>query len=106
MAVVTIRCPRSGKFASTGMEAEPSEFDRLGPRIFRMRCSACGSEHLWSRGTAWLTEKPKPPAAPKAEEVGLLEQAHTPTRTQPTKAARIDGDQRRRISDIIERLLR
>jgi hypothetical protein len=62
MSIVTIQCPRLGKLVSTGVEAEPDEFHRLGPKIFRMRCSACGSEHLWSRGTAWLSEATAKPS--------------------------------------------
>ena len=105
MPVVTIVCPRTGKFVSTGMELEPSEFDRLGPKIFRIRCSACGSEHLWSRGTAWLTETPKKPAANKPADIDLLKEVQAITKRNSTRDAPIDGVRRKRIADIIERLL-
>ena len=104
MAQITVTCARTGKFVWTGLESEPNEFERLRPRISRFRCSACGSEHVWSPGIAWLTEVPSP-AAPKTEKVDLLEEV-TPTRVQPTRAARIVPDHGQRISAIIERLLR
>jgi hypothetical protein len=105
MPVVTITCPRTGEFVSTGMELEPNEFDRLGPKIFRIRCSACGSQHLWARGTAWLTETPKKPAASKAEDIDLLKEVRAVTKHHPTREAAIDDPRRKRIADIVERLL-
>ena len=64
MSIVIIKCPRLGSFVSTGVEVEPAEFRQLGPKIFRMRCSVCGSEHLWSQATAWLSEAKTIKAAP------------------------------------------
>ena len=55
MPSVIMRCPRLGTLVFTGLALETAEFERLGPRIFRMRCSACGSEHVWSQATAWLS---------------------------------------------------
>jgi hypothetical protein len=55
MPSVIMRCPRLGTLVFTGVALEAVEFERLGPRIFRMRCSACGSEHVWSQATAWLS---------------------------------------------------
>jgi hypothetical protein len=105
MPVVTIACPRTGKSVSMGMELEPSEFDTLGPKIFRIRCSACGSEHLWSRGTAWLTETPKKPAANKPEDIDLLKEVRAVTKRHSTREGAIDDPRRKRIADIIDRLL-
>jgi hypothetical protein len=103
MPVVTIACPRTGKFVSTGMELEPSGFDGLGPKIFRVRCPACASEHLWSRGTAWLSPNAKEPAANDSEEVDLLKEAHALTRPHPIRDTRSPGQGR--VDDIIDRLL-
>src|ERR1700730_5654377 len=105
MPVVTIVCPRTGKFVSTGMELEPSEVDSLGPKIFRIRCSACGSQHLWARGTAWLTEAPKRPAANKPEDIDLLDEGENVRKRHSMRQAPIYGGRRERIADIIERLL-
>jgi len=55
MPSVIMRCPRQGTPVFTGVALEAAEFERLGPRIFRMRCRACGSEHAWSQATAWLS---------------------------------------------------
>ena len=105
MPIVTIACPRTGKFVSTGMELEPNDFETLGPKIFRIRCAACGSEHLWARGTAWLTETSKKPATNKPADIGLLKEVRAVTKRQSTREAPIDDPRRKRIADIIERLL-
>src|ERR1700674_1670226 len=100
MPVVTITCPRTGKFVSTGMELEPSEFDRLGPKIFRIRCSACGSEHLWARGTAWLTETPKKSATNKPEDTDLIKEVQAVTKRHSIREAPAEGARRKRTADI------
>ena len=55
MAVVTIMCSKTGDFVSTGLEMDAAEFEALASRIARMRCSSCGSEHVWAKGSAWLS---------------------------------------------------
>lgn len=52
MGVVVMRCPRTGREVTTGVEMEREAFQNLKPVIHRMRCPDCGSEHVWSRGTA------------------------------------------------------
>ena len=59
MGVVTIRCPRTAANVSVGLEITPEAFASLRPRIARMRCSACGSEHAWAKGIAWLEVDPR-----------------------------------------------
>ena len=107
MSIVTIRCPRLGSFVSTGVEAEPIEFRLLGPKIFRMRCSVCGSEHLWSQATAWLSEaktikvkaQPSNKDSPLSRFIGdLNERPRKSDRTEPIPR----GDY---IAGIIDRLL-
>src|ERR1700688_4032710 len=105
MPIVTITCPRTGEFVSTGMELEPNEFDRLGPKIFRFPCSACGSQHLWARATAWLTDTPKKPATNRPQDIDLLKEVRAVTKRHSTREAPIDGVRRERIADIVERLL-
>ncbi len=56
MGAVTIRCPRTGHAISTGIETEPSVFDRLPAVAASVRCSACGEEHFWTTRDAWLAE--------------------------------------------------
>jgi hypothetical protein len=105
MAVVTIRCPRTGSFVSTGTEIEPHQFDKLGPKIFRIRCSDCGSEHLWSRGTAWLTAQATPPLPASIGQVPLLEQVQALKSAPPIRPIATRPNPRGHVSQIIERLL-
>jgi hypothetical protein len=105
MAEITIACPATGQFVSVGSQMEPAEFDKLGPKILRILCSACGSEHLWSRATAWLVEaaakspttSPGDPSLPKAVEAVTKPRSSTGSST--------DLRPRERIADILERLL-
>ena len=66
MSSVMIRCPATGRPVSTGVETEPVVFRRLPKIAARMRCPACGQEHVWDTGTAWLAGEPLPATA--AEE--------------------------------------
>jgi hypothetical protein len=56
MGVLTIMCSRTGDYVSAGIEIEPDEFGALPATLSRMRCPACGSEHVWHKGSAWVTE--------------------------------------------------
>lgn len=70
MSLVMIRCPVTGRPVSTAIEAEPAVFRRL-PRVAgRMRCPACGQDHVWNVGAAWLADAPHPvePAKRNATE--------------------------------------
>ena len=57
MGFIAIFCPRTGREVSTGIESDRDGFDRLRPMIVRMKCPACGSEHVWSKATARLVEQ-------------------------------------------------
>jgi hypothetical protein len=54
MSSVMITCPATGRAVSTAIETEPSVFRRLPNVAARMRCPACGQEHVWMVGSAWL----------------------------------------------------
>jgi cytochrome c-type biogenesis protein CcmH/NrfF len=54
MSSVMIRCPTTGLAVSTEIETEPSVFRKLPKVAARMRCSACGQEHIWMTSSAWL----------------------------------------------------
>jgi hypothetical protein len=60
MSSVMIRCPATGHAVSTGIETEPVVFRRLPKVTARMRCPACGQEHAWNVGVAWLAGEPLP----------------------------------------------
>jgi hypothetical protein len=108
MGVVVMRCPRTGRDVPTGTEIERDEFAALKPVLHRMRCPACGSEHVWSKGTSeWRAGPPgtvrtgdKLPARPKDIFDGLVlaETAETPE-------ARVEPSGSRRISALVNRLL-
>jgi hypothetical protein len=70
MSSVMIRCPATGRPVSTGIETEPAVFARLPPLAARMLCPACGQEHAWNTGAAWLAGEPRvaEPVAPAAED--------------------------------------
>ncbi len=57
MSSVMIRCPVTGEPVSTAIEVEPSVFRRLPKVSARMLCPACGQEHVWATGSAWLADE-------------------------------------------------
>ena len=105
MAEVTIACPATGRFVSVGLEMEPAEFEKLGPKISRMRCSACGSEHLWSVATAWLADSPPKPPATSRDDSDLWKSVEAVTKPRFSAGAQIDLSPRERITGILQRLL-
>jgi len=54
MSAVMTRCPNTGRAVSTGITTASVHFDSLPDVGVRMRCSACGRDHLWRRRDAWL----------------------------------------------------
>lgn len=67
MSSVMIKCPKTGRVVSTAIEVEPSVFRRLPKVTARMYCPACGEEHIWSMGSAWLAGEPR--LVPEPREV-------------------------------------
>jgi hypothetical protein len=59
MSPIMIRCPKTGRPVSTGIEIEHGDFRRLPNVRARMRCPACGQEHVWRRSAAWLEREPR-----------------------------------------------
>jgi hypothetical protein len=70
MSSVMIGCPRTDRAVSTAIEMEPSDFHRLPNVRARMLCPACGQEHVWMTGSAWLLGEPRlvATAVPEATE--------------------------------------
>jgi hypothetical protein len=56
MSFITVMCPKTGDLISTGIEIDAGSFAGSPTTVFRTRCQACGSEHAWSKGRAWLAE--------------------------------------------------
>ena len=59
MSSVMIRCPNTGRPVSTAIETEPNVFRKLPNIRARMRCPACGREHIWRVTEAWLAGEPR-----------------------------------------------
>jgi hypothetical protein len=59
MSSVMIRCPITGDSVSTEIETEPTVFRKLPNVAARMRCPACGEEHVWMTSSAWLSTGPR-----------------------------------------------
>jgi hypothetical protein len=59
MSPIMIRCPKTGHAVSTAIEIEHNDFRRLPNVRARMRCPACGQEHVWRKSAAWLEGEPR-----------------------------------------------
>jgi uncharacterized C2H2 Zn-finger protein len=58
VGTVTIRCPRTGRQVSTGLELDEATWDSLPVVLSRMTCPSCGAEHVWSKTYArYVTTK-------------------------------------------------
>jgi hypothetical protein len=69
MSAVMIRCPITRKSVSTAIEVEPSVFRKLPKVAGRMVCPACGQEHIWATGAAWLADEPRLANGPRPTAV-------------------------------------
>jgi endogenous inhibitor of DNA gyrase (YacG/DUF329 family) len=49
MAELQIKCPKTGKFVSTGVEMDAAEFGGTPGYEARIRCPHCGETHAWKR---------------------------------------------------------
>jgi len=91
MAEVTILCPRTGERVPTGLDIDEEAFQSLRPVVSRMKCPACGSEHVWSKANARLAQssltstrhRPPPPV-----EVPPILAASAPVSEALSNAAR------------------
>jgi endogenous inhibitor of DNA gyrase (YacG/DUF329 family) len=61
MGAVMIKCPKSGRAVSTGIEIERDTFDQLPNVSSAMNCPACGSHHVWHKADAWIDDGPSGP---------------------------------------------
>jgi hypothetical protein len=59
MSTVMIRCPVTGHPVPTAIEIEASVFRQLPNVAAKMTCPACGQEHIWNTGSAWLAGQPR-----------------------------------------------
>lgn len=69
MSLVMIRCPATGRAVSTAIDTEPASFRKLPKVTANMRCPACGQDHEWSVGSAWLSGEPRLVSQRRAEKI-------------------------------------
>lgn len=63
MAVVMIKCPRTGRQISTEMEVDRSRFYSMPVFFSRTLCPICKINHEWFAMNAWICEEETPPTA-------------------------------------------
>ena len=82
---IAMYCPRTGREVSTGVESDREAFQKLKPVVVRMKCPACGSEHVWSKATARLVETlvPGPVAVTKAPPPATTVRNRQPPAAKP-----------------------
>jgi hypothetical protein len=54
VAMLMIKCPRTGQDVSTGILTDPDSYRKIPEALVQTRCSHCGLEHAWSPEDAWL----------------------------------------------------
>lgn len=57
MAMVMIKCPKTGETVATGHDTEPEYFNSLATTMSSsvlQNCPSCGETHQWSKSVAFL----------------------------------------------------
>jgi endogenous inhibitor of DNA gyrase (YacG/DUF329 family) len=54
MAMVMIRCPKTGQDVPTGIDTDFRTFSGLPTTLARAHCPHCGRNHTWNKDAAWL----------------------------------------------------
>jgi hypothetical protein len=62
MGVLLVKCPKTGKMFSTGIQADAETVKNLPEVQTRLRCPHCGTDHLWLPRDAVYTEALAPAA--------------------------------------------
>ena len=55
MAMLMIRCPRTGLEVPTEIETDPHSFQTIPDVLIYTRCPHCKIDHAWWPDEAWLT---------------------------------------------------
>jgi hypothetical protein len=71
MGIVMIRCPKTGREISTGMEADATSFSATPVFFARSYCPICRTEHEWFAKEAWVCDSPPVHAQEQPAEVFL-----------------------------------
>jgi hypothetical protein len=54
MGTIWIKCPATGRRASTEIQTDETSFRRLPEQLKNFVCPACGLRHFWVKEDAWL----------------------------------------------------
>jgi hypothetical protein len=63
MAMLMIRCPRTGQDISTGILTDSDSYQRIPDALVYTLCPRCGLQHAWWHKDAWLAEEGPPQRA-------------------------------------------
>lgn len=66
MTMLMIRCPKTGRAFSTGIDTDPESFEKIPNVLAFARCPHCGLEHGWQRDDAWLADGSPLPEGPSS----------------------------------------
>jgi hypothetical protein len=56
MGRIWIKCPATGRYASTRIITDSANLAKSPDQLKNIRGPACGMRHQWLRDDAWLTE--------------------------------------------------
>jgi hypothetical protein len=70
MSMLLIRCPRTGKEVSTGIETDADSFRRIADVLAFAHCPHCGLDHAWWHDEAWLADGSSSPPRQKTTQSG------------------------------------
>ena len=62
MAMLMIKCPRTGQVISTGIETDPYSTEPIPRVLVHTPCPYCGTDHAWWPNQAWLVDDTQGPA--------------------------------------------
>jgi len=57
MGIIWIKCPATGRNASTGIETDAKGLSDFPDYLRDIRCPACGMRHSWLKEDAWLSAR-------------------------------------------------
>lgn len=79
MSSVMIKCPRTGKELSTGIETDSANYARFPDTLVYSYCPHCGLKHAWWHKDAWLADEPMSPEPMKANTSDSSGEDHGPS---------------------------
>jgi hypothetical protein len=56
MGTIWIKCPATGRQASTGIETDRVSFAKFPEQVQAIRCPVCGMRHTWLKQDASLVD--------------------------------------------------